>query len=45
MQLWEGWNRVGLEKHLDGKSGELGDGLDVGSERPHHHFLRRGSPK
>lgn len=27
---------LGLEKHFDGKLGQLGDGLDVGSDRQHY---------
>ena len=37
-QWWEGWSKSGLEKHLDGKLGQLGDGLDVGSGRKHYPF-------
>lgn len=27
---------LGLEKYFDGKLGQLGDGLDVGSDRQHY---------
>lgn len=35
---WRNGLGVGVERLKDGKSGQLGDGLDVGSDRQHNLF-------
>lgn len=42
---WRNGLGVGLERHVDGKSGQLGVGLDVGSDRQHNLFKEEAPKK